>query len=235
MLRHLVENHVDESYGQFRKQFKSAKQTDQEFDVHIAKMLINALFEPFDKKKTESTAKELTDAQKLNKPENGKTKEVVLEDKDPVLEKLSKMTQKYPLTQDFMQLTDVRCKAREMEDNARISCQLGLVFEKTVINPRDIFTCVHCDEEIGGGGELRNHLDVAHGDFVSNLSEMFPQAAKRMEQHIDKAATDFKFKKIAKKCPLTLDMMKLQDVRISAMKNYGGIAGRIGRQLNMVW
>merc|ERR1712083_77924 len=136
-------------------------------------------------------------------------------------------------------LTDVRsCNLKNTGGiTGRVAKLLGLVFEKALLNPHPVFSCKHCDEEIedGDAEDMRKHLESQHEDFLANLNKVFPQASKRMDQHITKALQEYKFKPAKKVLPLTLDTMKLQDTRTQSLKNYGGIAGRIARQIGLVF
>ena len=156
---------------------------------------------------------------------NGAAEVVILEkEKDPIFEDPTLSGAKRPpLTLDIMKLTDVRsCNLKNTGGIVgRVAKLLGLVFEKTLLNPHPVFSCKHCDEEIedGDAEDMRKHLESQHEDFLANLNKVFPQASKRMDQHITKALQEYKFKPGEKVLPLTLDTMRLQDRRTQSLKN----------------
>jgi len=247
MTRHLLEDH-EEEFAQFSTDFKGAKQSDKDFESQISKMMISVNFEPFNEETAKNTLEQILEVSKQNgngvqaAAKNGAAEVVTLEKdtKDPIFEDPTLTGAKRPpLTLDIMKLTDVRsCNLKNTGGiTGRVAKLLGLVFEKTLLNPHPVFSCKHCDEEIedGDAEDMRKHLESQHEDFLANLNKVFPQASKRMDQHITKALQEYKFKPAKKVLPLTLDTMKLQDTRTQSLKNYGGIAGRIARQIGLVF
>jgi len=243
MTRHLMETH-EEEFTEFREEFKLPKQSDKDFETQISKLIINANFEPFDEETAKSTLKALNKDKVIDMDgdDDAKNAEIVPKEKvkDPIFAdpKLSG-NKRPPLSLDMMKLTDVRsCNMKNCGGiTGRVARILGLVYNKTPINPRPVFSCKHCDVQIDDGDaeDMKKHLESKHEDFLANLPKLFPQGSKRMDQHIAKALLEFKFKASGKIIPLTLDMMKLQDTRTQALKNYGGIAGRIARQIGLVF
>merc|ERR1719402_332606 len=240
-----MEDH-EEEFTQFRKDFKGSKQSDKDFESQISKMMISVNFEPYNEETAKNTLEQVIDMSKQNgngeaASKNGSAEVVTLEkEKDPIFEDPTLTGAKRPpLTLDIMKLTDVRsCNLKNTGGiTGRVAKLLGLVFEKTLLNPHPVFSCKHCDEEIedGDAEDMRKHLESQHEDFLANLNKVFPQASKRMDQHITKALQEYKFKPAKKVLPLTLDTMKLQDTRTQSLKNYGGIAGRIARQIGLVF
>jgi len=243
MTRHLMETHEDE-FTEFREEFKLPKQSDKDFETQISKLIINANFEPFDEEAAKTTLKALNRDKVIDMEgdADAKNTEIVPKEKvkDPIFAdpKLSG-NKRPPLSLDMMKLTDVRsCNMKNCGGiTGRVARILGLVYNKTPINPRPVFSCKHCDVQIDDGDaeDMKKHLESNHEDFLGNLPKLFPQGSKRMDQHIAKALLEFKFKASGKIIPLTLDMMKLQDTRTQALTNYGGIAGRIARQIGLVF
>merc|ERR1719509_570851 len=238
-----METH-EEEFTESREEFKLPKQSDKDFETQISKLIINANFEPFDEETAKSTLKALNKDKVIDMDgdDDAKNTDIVPKEKvkDPIFAdpKLSG-NKRPPLSLDMMKLTDVRsCNMKNCGGiTGRVARILGLVYNKTPINPRPVFSCKHCDVQIDDGDaeDMKKHLESKHEDFLANLPKLFPQGSKRMDQHIAKALLEFKFKASGKIIPLTLDMMKLQDTRTQALKNYGGIAGRIARQIGLVF
>ena len=82
---------------------------------------------------------------------------------------------------------------------------------------------------------MMKHLELKHGDFLANLKKMYPQASKQMDIYINKALKEDTFKPSKNVIPLTIDNMKLHDTKTQTQKNYGGINGRIAKQIGLIF
>merc|ERR1712000_2196 len=103
---------------------------------------------------------------------------------------------KCPLTLDMMKLRDVKTSGKKNYGGiaGRIAGQLNLLFDKEVLTDGSDFKCMHCNEILTEESLLNSHLEKSHEDFYSKLLMLFPQAGKRLEQHIIKGINEVELK-----------------------------------------